>query len=113
MNITIKAKNLLNLKNSIESNEDNYILFYKGKSIKFLDDGFFLIYFSVNLDETTNVKINCLLNKKVQFPLIQLNEKCFIIHKIIKVTKKDIISFKNEGNLPINIDHINIKIHKL
>jgi hypothetical protein len=113
MNIAIKPKNLINLKNTIDSCEDNYILFYKGKSIKFLDEGIFLVYLCLILDGKSNAKINCLLNKKKESSLTQLNEKCFIINKIMKIDNKDILSFKNDGNDIIKIENIAIKINKI
>ena len=114
INITIKDNNLINLKNCIIIDRSNSVFFNKGKSIQFLDTGIFLIYFLVSLNENLkNIKINCLLNKKFEYSLIQLNETCFLINKIIKINNKDIISFKNASNMPINIKNINIKICKL
>ena len=115
MNIIIKDENLFNLKNLIKPEEDNaYTFINKGKSIEFLTDGVFLIYFLVILNENTkNIKIDCLINKKFNSSLIQLNKTNFLMNKIIKITNKDIISLKNNSDFSINIENINIKICKL
>ena len=86
----------------------------KKKSIEFLNTGIYLVYILITLNENIkNIKINCLLNKKFEYSLIQLNETSFLINKIMKINRQDIISFKNASNMPINIKNINIKICKL
>ena len=114
MNIIIKDKNLFNLNKLIKQEDNTYRFNNKGKSIKFLDDGIYLIYFLIVLNENTkNIKIDCLINKKFNSSLIQLNKTNFLMNKIIKITNKDIISLKNKSDFSINIENINIKICKL
>lgn len=114
IDFTVKANNLINLKNLIKSNIDSCIFYNKKKSIEFLNTGIYLVYILITLNENIkNLKINCLLNKKFLNSLIQLNETSFVINKIIKINRQDIISFKNASNMPINIKNINIKICKL
>lgn len=114
MNIIIKDKNLFNLNNLIKQEDNTYRFNNKGKSIEFLDDGVYLIYFLIVLNENTkNIKIDCLINKKFNSSLIQLNKTNFLMNKIIKITNKDIISLKNKSDFSINMENINIKICKL
>ena len=114
IDFTVKANNLINLKNLIKPNIDSCIFYNKKKSIEFLNTGIYLVYILITLNENIkNIKINCLLNKKFEYSLIQLNETSFLINKIMKINRQDIISFKNASNMPINIKNINIKICKL
>ena len=116
MNIIIKDKNLFNLNNLIKQEDNTYRFNNKGKSIEFLDDGIYLIYFLIVLNKTEllkNIKIDFLINKKFNSSLIQLNKTNFLMNKIIKITNKDIISLKNKSDFSINMENINIKICKL
>jgi len=114
MNFIIKSKNLINLKNLIEISDDKYEYFYKGKSIKFLNDGLFLIYLTIQLDEIiSDLNIILLLNKKEICKLTKVNNQTYLLNKIINFNNYDIISFKNKTNYKIKINSIKLNIYKL
>lgn len=46
MNIIIKDKNLFNLNNLIKQEDNTYRFNNKGKSVEFLDDGIFNLFFN-------------------------------------------------------------------
>jgi hypothetical protein len=114
MNFIIKSRNLINLKNLIEIDDDKYEYFYKGKSIKFLQDGIFFIYLTIQLDELNNdINIYFLLNHKEICNLTKLNNETYVFNKIIKMDNNNIISFKNKTNNILKINNIKLNIHKL
>jgi hypothetical protein len=114
MNIIVKSKNLINLKNSIDIDNDNYIYFYKGKSIKFLDEGIYLIYFILHLDELNeDTNVILLKNHNEMCTLKKINNQTYLLSKIIKLDNQDILSFKNKTNIKIKIHTIKLNIYKI
>lgn len=112
MNDLVKAKNLFKLSQLLETILlKNFQLYYNGKALKFNVKTKILLSLSVFFEDTpSHVEIICYINKKKICRNKNINEKSFIIHQIIDCEQNDVLTIKNNCNIPIKMDNIKLNI---
>ncbi len=102
---------VFNIQHNLEkSNDENFIYKYNGKTIKFNDDGIYLLNVIVN---KSSIKSKCKMNAYIKSDkntiiTSKTNDNLLIIHEIIKVKKNDKLKIKNDSNQKLKILNMNI-----